>query len=103
MDKCEENISSMYEKLSKAPLTQQLKLLKQYYELILDAFDKGLIDKKRFAYLIAGTMCFEATKHGIYNDIVMSAGELELPDAHISGDAVKKLTNLVDLLRTNLL
>jgi O-phosphoseryl-tRNA(Cys) synthetase len=91
-------INKFYEDLFELTPEQQIPKLKELYKLIWESYKKGVIDREELAYEIAGTMAFEATQSGELGELTELAGELELPEGHVGGNADEKYKRLVELI-----
>lgn len=94
-DSANEKTQALRDKYGRAELPNDaLKVLHYYQDLIALAQD-GPITSKDAAYLIADTMWYPAVdKHPGLEAITGDAGELELPNGHISGDPAGRYKRL---------
>jgi hypothetical protein len=90
--------SSFYEKLYQVPDTEKEEVIKDLYSFYRKNYLDGIIGPRKFAYDIAGIITTEFSKSKELEQIISLAGELELPDHHISGDLKQTFQELLILV-----
>ncbi|MBD3329799.1 hypothetical protein GF357_04880 [Candidatus Dojkabacteria bacterium] len=88
------------ELFEKARDTKGRKELLDYYLFLFSGYEKKIISSKELASRIAGALSLDFLEdYTDLNALALEAGELELPDPHITGDPVERFNRFVTKLK----
>lgn len=84
----------------KANFSNKREPLLEYFSHLIKGFDQNLINSKELAYSVAGALSIDLISNDpVLSRLVVEAGELELPDDHISGDFTSRFNSFLEQLR----
>lgn len=99
LNEYEDELNKYYKLIETSSEENTSNILKDLFLFILKSYEDGIIGPKKFAYDITGTMQFKVAMNEKTKELIELAGELELPNEHISGNPQQRMELLVNLIK----